>query len=81
MSPEQFAFWLNGFFEIQNPKTLDEKQTQQVKDHLALVFNKVTPERNILEDFRMPDNFEVPDNLTPGSPQRFCRPGSTGSIC
>jgi len=46
MTTEQFTYWLQGFFEIHNPKELDEKQTQIIKDHLELVFKKETPERN-----------------------------------
>jgi hypothetical protein len=47
MTPEQFAYWLQGFMEICNPETLDEEQTQIIKDHLALVFNKQTPARTV----------------------------------
>lgn len=43
MTPEQFVYWLQGFMEVQDPVALDEKQTQIVKDHLALVFKKETP--------------------------------------
>lgn len=43
MTPENFAYWLKGFIEISETKTLNEKQTQIIKDHLDLVFNKVTP--------------------------------------
>lgn len=45
MTPEQFAYWLKGFVEIQNPETLDKDQLQIIKDHLELVFDKVTPVR------------------------------------
>lgn len=45
MSPEQFTYWLQGFMEVQDPTTLDARQTQILKEHLALVFNKVTPVR------------------------------------
>ena len=45
MTTEQFAYWLKGFMEIQNPDTLDKDQLQIIKDHLDLVFNKVTPVR------------------------------------
>jgi hypothetical protein len=38
MSSRVFCFWLQGFFEIQDPKTLDEKQLEAVKKHLSLVF-------------------------------------------
>jgi len=45
MTTEQFTYWIHGFFEISESKQLTEKQTQIIKDHLALVFNKVTPDR------------------------------------
>lgn len=50
MTTEQFTYWLQGFFEISNAKTLDAKQVQIIKDHLNLVFNKQTPDRNITEN-------------------------------
>jgi len=50
MTTEQFTYWLQGFMEVANPTTLDETQTQIIKDHLALVFNKQTPNRNTLPD-------------------------------
>ena len=43
MTPEQFTYWLQGFIEINDPKTIGEKETQIIKDHLCTVFNKVTP--------------------------------------
>jgi len=49
MTPRDFVYWLQGYMEIQNPKTLGEKQVAIIKDHLSLVFKKETPERN-LED-------------------------------
>lgn len=45
MTPENFTYWLQGFFEVQNPSILGEVQTQIIKDHLALVFKKETPNR------------------------------------
>lgn len=42
MSPEQFAYWLNGFAELSTEPPTAE-QWQSIKEHLALVFNKVTP--------------------------------------
>lgn len=46
MTTEQFAYWMQGFFEIQNPKILTATQTQMIKDHLELVFKKETPVQN-----------------------------------
>lgn len=44
MTAEQFTYWLQGFMETADPKSIDEKQTQIIKDHLTLVFTKVTPD-------------------------------------
>lgn len=46
ITPDQFVYWLQGFFEMANPIALNELQTTMIKDHLALVFNKLTPNRN-----------------------------------
>lgn len=43
MTPENFTFWLNGFFELTPPGPLTAEQAQVIKNHLQLVFNKVTP--------------------------------------
>lgn len=48
MTPEQFAYWLQGFTEISG-KTPTEKEWGIIKDHLSLVFLKVTPNRNIFK--------------------------------
>lgn len=42
MTPESFCYWLQGFFELQNPKTITPEQVAVIKEHLALVFTKVT---------------------------------------
>ncbi len=46
MTTEQFAIWLQGFFELSEEKKLSEKQVLIIKDHLALVFEKITPDRS-----------------------------------
>jgi hypothetical protein len=38
MRPEEFCYWLQGFLEMSDPKTMDEKQVDLMKRHLALVF-------------------------------------------
>ncbi len=43
MTPEQFTYWLQGFFEITENPTLSPKQIKIIKDHLELVFDKKTP--------------------------------------
>lgn len=43
MTPENFAYWLKGYFEISGSNVLTEVQVQEIKNHLDLVFKKVTP--------------------------------------
>lgn len=38
MQSRDFVYWLQGFFELADPKALTEKQTDLVKRHLNLVF-------------------------------------------
>lgn len=45
MNETNFVYWLQGFFELTNEKTLNERQVQIIKDHLVLCFDKVTPSR------------------------------------
>lgn len=42
MEPLQFAYWLQGFSEL-NEQPPSPEQWQSIKEHLATVFNKVTP--------------------------------------
>lgn len=38
MTSRDFCYWLQGHFEISNPKSIGVKETQMIKKHLALVF-------------------------------------------
>jgi len=63
MTPLNFCYWLQGFFELSEYKAahgLSAAQTQEINNHLSLVFKKVTPVvdntvtspgTNIYEDF------------------------------
>lgn len=42
MTSEQFAYWMQGFVEL-NGATPTDEQWQSIKEHLATVFVKVTP--------------------------------------
>ena len=42
MNPINFVYWLQGFLEIGNPTSIDEKQVQEIKNHIALVLDKQT---------------------------------------
>lgn len=48
MTAEQFTYWLQGFIEVENPKTLNLRQTKIIKDHLNLVFKKETPNYDVI---------------------------------
>lgn len=50
MNYEQFAIWLHGFLEISNVEEINKEQTQIIKDHLALLFDKKTPDRSKKKD-------------------------------
>lgn len=38
MTSRDFVYWFQGFLEISDAKTLDEKQLECIRKHLALVF-------------------------------------------
>jgi hypothetical protein len=38
MTSRDFAYWLQGFFEIQNPTVITEDKVILIKQHLNLVF-------------------------------------------
>ena len=42
MTEQQFAYWLQGFAEL-NAAPPSAEQWQSIRDHLATVFKKVTP--------------------------------------
>lgn len=49
MTPESFVYWLQGFVELSESDAVpNEKQWLVIKDHLKLVFDKKTPDRNEL---------------------------------
>jgi hypothetical protein len=44
MTPEQFVYWLQGYFEIARPHSITPQEVFIIKDHLQLVFHKATPD-------------------------------------
>jgi hypothetical protein len=60
MTSQDFAYWLHGFFEISDSNKLTEKQVQIIKDHLDLVFKKVTPDYTDTETQKDTDIKNVP---------------------
>ena len=43
MSPENFAYWLQGFVELTQGQTPNPAQWKSIQEHLCEVFKKVTP--------------------------------------
>lgn len=41
MSPEQFVYWLRGFFEIGGTRALTQREAEIISQHLSLVFTEV----------------------------------------
>lgn len=66
MNSEQFTYWLQGYAEICGTEPTAE-QWQVIKDHLQLVFQKVTPARNPIDSFRVPytPQWPSPDYIKP----------------
>ena len=64
MTCEQFTYWLQGYFEISGTTYLSELQTQIVKDHLDLVFKKVTPDREYID--------EIYENIRKNKEKTYC---------
>ena len=75
MTAEQFVYWLQGFMEVANPDAIGKRETQVIKDHLQLVFNKQTPNR--YPDVSIP--FVQPANplYEPGKPYWEIDPNHT----
>lgn len=44
MTPDQFCYWLQGFFELSTTRALTKAQAKMIQEHLSLVMTKVTPE-------------------------------------
>jgi hypothetical protein len=47
MTSRDFAYWLQGFFEITGTNKIDEGQAEMIKNHLNLVFkHEIDPSLN-----------------------------------
>lgn len=58
MSPENFAYWLQGYFEIGKSDELTKEQVEEIKNHLKLVFVKLTPEVKINYQPKTPEELK-----------------------
>ena len=56
MNERDFAYWLQGFFEMTESETLTKEQVGMIKEHLELVFEKKTGSKEILKEEEENDN-------------------------
>lgn len=75
MTSRDFCFWLQGFFEVGDPKTLTKEQLDLVKRHLNLVFiHEIDPsmggkeQQNKLNEIH---NGKIPPEWPDGSPMKM----------
>lgn len=47
MTPEQFIYWLQGFLEVSQARTIDATGVDQIRKHLALVLTNVTAQDEV----------------------------------
>jgi len=50
MTPRDFAYWLQGFFEVADTDDVKPEQIRMIKEHLSLVLTKVTPTMEELKE-------------------------------
>lgn len=85
MSPDHFAYWLQGFVELNKGARPTPEQWASIVQHLELVFKKVTPPvggrdpQKPAKRLSQHTREEIEDLLRPRHPQ----PGSIypGRIC
>lgn len=70
MKSVEFCYWLQGLFELGDPKELSGAQTELIKKHLNMVFiheiDKSYPEEE-QEALYAAHKFQSPDSHAPGS--------------
>ena len=86
MTEQQFAYWLQGFAEL-NPNPPTAEQWQSIREHLATVFKKITPEvkpaidpskNEALKKFfekNQQDRVQLPSPSPVWQPHYFLKPG------
>ena len=66
MTPENFCYWLQGFFEISGTTELTKEQVAMIEEHLQLVFNKQTGKKKEIEPMPIPRK----------EPESYCSQGN-----
>lgn len=58
MTPENFCYWLKGYFELQKPTELHREQVDEIQRHLNIVFNNPTMQINQYNNLQPPGLIE-----------------------
>ena len=77
MAQETFIIWLKGYVDLAAPSVINEQEWKIIKDHLQLVFTKVTPNYEDEDDLgeqakRIKELFQ---GYTPTNPLTTLPPG------
>ena len=71
MTSRDFAFWLQGYLEIENQRQLDQTKIDKIRSHLNLVFvHEIDPSMGDEEEQKKLDYFHNPPNGGSGIPQK-----------
>ena len=66
MTSRDFAFWLQGFFEVSNAETITQEQTEVIKNHLNLVFkHEIDPSMGDAEHQTILNQLHKPNPIAP----------------
>lgn len=70
MTEREFCYWLQGWFELgAGPEGMSEDQVRVIREHLELVFEKVTPskEKQLLSEMK-----RISQRAVDRGPTRLC---------
>ena len=79
MTPRDFVYWLQGFFEITGKESITPEQVKMIKKHLDLVFEKsdiTNPDKQVkdtIQEILDRANKKIPDpiGIWPRSPYTY----------
>lgn len=72
MTPDNFVYWLQGYFELKraNGEDISDPFLRTIEDHLKLVFEKETPDRtksneDLIKEFQEKKRERFPEKELP----------------
>lgn len=63
MTPENFCYWLQGFFEITDANTIYPEELNMIKEHLELALSKENVTQRGTDNNTNPIGHVIPDKL------------------